>query len=117
MTVDSKKTSVDPPANTILEALYKWATGSGRIVWFTSKLTTAFKPEMQKGSPYFNLEVLFFDQYYNKEYRRMIELFNSRGLAVEFHFFGDCIDLGDLYPISSKTGGRFYFYDTFDLQK
>lgn len=47
----------DPPANMILESLYKWVTGSGRIVWFTTKLTTAYKPETQKGSPYFNIEV------------------------------------------------------------
>lgn len=59
-----KKIKVEPTspsANLILESVYKWVTGSGRLIWFTATLTTAYKPEMKKGSHYFNVEVDFTD--------------------------------------------------------
>ncbi len=43
----------------LLMELYKWFIGSGRVILFTEKIKQAYRSEMTKGSPYFNLEVDF----------------------------------------------------------
>jgi hypothetical protein len=95
----------------IFHNAYKWFVGSGRVVLFTAKLTSGYKKEVKSGSGYFNLE------FYNKEYRRTLELYHGRGLAIEIHMFGQLVDLGDVYPLCSRTGGSFYYYQNFSLQE
>ena len=90
---------------------YKWFVGSGRVILFTAKLTSAYKKEITSGSGYFNLE------FYNKEYRRTLEFYHGRGLSIEIHMFGQLVDLGDIYPLCSRTGGAFYYYEDFKLEE
>lgn len=60
---------------------------------------------------------ILFRQYYNKEYRNLIESFLGRGVSIEIHYFHEIIDIGDFYPLASKTGGKFYYYPKFDLSQ
>lgn len=41
----------------VLNTAFKWFIGSGRVIWFATKIISAFKPELTKGSPAFNMEV------------------------------------------------------------
>lgn len=41
----------------VIAAAYRWFVGSGRIIWFSSKVKSAFKPDMKAGSPAFNIDV------------------------------------------------------------
>ncbi len=105
---------VKPPQLTVDQIFfnaYKWFVGSGRVVLFTAKLTSGYKKEVKSGTGYFNLE------FYNKEYRRTLELYHGRGLSIEIHMFGHLVDLGDVYPLCSKTGGTFHYYEDFSLEE
>ena len=96
-----------PSVDKIFMSVYRWFIGSGRILLFTARLRSAYIQE--KMNPYFNLE------FYNKEYRTLLELLNGRGISLEVHFFGGEVDIGDIYSLVSRTGGRLYYYKNFDL--
>lgn len=95
----------------ILKSAYKWIIGSGRVLWVTNKIKSGYIKEGHKQSPHYLLEA------WNKEYRPVVQLFNSRGTALEIYFFGNSINLPDIHPLCSLTGGRMYYSTNIDLEE
>ena len=108
----------EPQIDHILLEVYKWFIGSGRVIWITGKIKQAYRNEVTKGSAFYNIEVVLASkQMFNKEYRKVAELYRGRGLSLEIHYFGDSAEVGDVHPLCSKTGGQFYLYDGFECER
>lgn len=118
-----------PSFDKILMKFYNFFPHSGRLMLFLSKdtFTQPFKKEKQ-GFHYYNLD------FYNKEYKKAIEFYVGRGLALTIYCFenpkllsaqngfqksSNLIDdsLSDMRTIVSRTGGNLYFFREFDIQK
>ena len=94
----------------VLKSAYKWIIGSGRVLWITNKIKSGYIKEGHKESPHYMLEA------WNKEYRTLVQLYNSRGTAIEIFFFGNDFNLPDIHSLCSITGGRLHYLANLDLE-
>lgn len=94
----------------IFKYLNRFFIGGGRIMSFVSFIKEPISiPKLSK-NVHFNIEFSF------KEYKEVVNNIN-KSICLDFFLFGDEIMIGDIFPLSGKTGGNLFYYPKFKISK